>query len=111
LGALAVTVAAQLAHLFFESLHAGGQPVEALVDPLPVSLFVLGAASSPLASRVRASLVPAPDSTSPSGATLRAAASVAPVSSAAHRCTFRSVFVQLTEGLFTLWGFERNWCH
>jgi hypothetical protein len=90
----AVTTAAQLAHFFFESLHTFGQPVEALVDLLPVSLFVLGAAS-PLSSRVRAFLAPGPGSGSTSpGATLRA--SVAPVSSAAQRCTSRSVFVQLT---------------
>jgi len=91
----AVTTAAQLAHFFFESLHTFGQPVEALVDLLPVSLFVLGAAS-PLSSRVRAFLAPGPGSGSTSpGATLRAA-SVAPVSSAAQRCSSRSVFVQLT---------------
>jgi hypothetical protein len=91
--------AAKQAHLFFEPLNPFGQPVEALVDPLPVSLFVPGASTSPLASRVRASLVPASGSASP-GAPPRAA-SVAPVSPAAHGFTSRSVFVRLEEGLFT----------
>src|SRR5215213_8738686 len=111
-GATSATAPAQLAHLFFESLHPFCQPVEALVDLLPVPLFVL-APASPGTSLVRASLAPAPAcswSTSPAAATLRGA-SVAPVSSAAHRCTFRSVFFQLTKGLSTPWGFERNRCH
>ena len=64
-GAPAVA-AAQLAHFFFESLHAFCQPVEALVDPLPVALFVL-AATAPGASRIRASLVGTPGSASPAG--------------------------------------------
>jgi hypothetical protein len=88
------TAAAKLAHLFFEPLNPLGQPVEALVDPLPVARFVLAA---PGAARVRASLVPA--SALP-GATLRAA-SLAPVSPAAHKRTSRSVFVRLEERLFT----------
>jgi hypothetical protein len=102
----AVTAAAQLAHLFFESLHAFGQPVEALVDLLPVSFFVL-------ASRVRASLLvpaaPGPGSAS-LAPTLRAAP-VAPAPTSAHGCTLRSVFVRLAGGLFTPRGLKRNRCH
>src|SRR5215212_10970544 len=79
-GATSATAPAQLAHLFFESLHPFCQPVEALVDLLPVSLFALAPASLLTSRRVRASLVPAPGSgaTSPR-ATIRAAP-VAPVS-------------------------------
>src|SRR5215213_4222080 len=56
-GATSATAAAQLAHLFFESLHPFCQPVEALVDLLPVPLFVL-APASPGTSLVRASSCP-----------------------------------------------------
>jgi hypothetical protein len=111
-GTPTLTAVAQLAYLFFEALNPFGQPVEALVDPPPVSLFVL-AAASPLASRgVRASLLmPAPSSgyASPGAQRRVAASSVAPVSPAAQsappvRCSSGSRRGYLPFGTSSLTG-------